>query len=303
MSAYYNEIDPYAAQWLRNLMDYDLILPGEVDERSIVEVHPDDLKGFTQCHFFAGIGGWSLAARLARWPDDRRLWTGSCPCQPFSVAGGGSGFNDPRHLWPEFLRLITKHRPTEVFGEQVASKHADAWIDLVQLDLEALDYAFGCVPFPAAGIGSPHIRDRNYWVGYTNDSRPQGWSSTLSDYVRQIGQAAARGTAFGLADSSSRRREMAVQHNRSRDAADTERQASIARSNRFDFARPGATNNTWRDADWLCCRDSKWRPVEPGTQPLAHGVSSRMGRLRAYGNAIVPQQAAQFIEVVMELRP
>lgn len=90
MSAYYNEIDPYAAQWLRNLMDYDLILPGEVDERSIVEVHPDDLKGFTQCHFFAGIGGWSLAARLARWPDDRRLWTGSCPCQPFSVAGGAA---------------------------------------------------------------------------------------------------------------------------------------------------------------------------------------------------------------------
>ena len=120
--AYYNELDPYAAQWLRNLIAARHIAPGVVDERSIEEVSADDLKGFTQCHFFAGIGGWALAARLAGWADDEPLWTGSCPCQPFSAAGKRGGTDDERHLWPVFFKLIKECRPSAVAGEQVASK-------------------------------------------------------------------------------------------------------------------------------------------------------------------------------------
>lgn len=164
MAAYYNEIDPYAAQWLRNLIAAGHIAPGDVDERSIQDVHPDDLKHYTQCHFFAGIGVWSLALRRAGWPDARPVWTGSCPCQPFSAAGAGAGFDDERHLWPAFHWLIRERRPAVVFGEQVASKNAEPWLDLVQADLEAMAYAFGAIPFPAAGVGAPHIRDRTYWV-------------------------------------------------------------------------------------------------------------------------------------------
>lgn len=63
MTAYYNEIDPYAAQWLRNLIAAGHIAPGEVDTRSILDVSPDDLADFTQCHFFAGVGVWSFALR------------------------------------------------------------------------------------------------------------------------------------------------------------------------------------------------------------------------------------------------
>jgi hypothetical protein len=111
VKAYYNEIDPYAAQWLRNLVAAGHIAPGDVDERSIVDVQPDDLRGYTQCHFFAGIGGWSYALRLAGWPDDRPAWTGSCPCQPFSAAGKQRGSEDERHLWPAFFRLISECRP------------------------------------------------------------------------------------------------------------------------------------------------------------------------------------------------
>jgi len=174
--AYYNEIDPKAAAWLKELIKSGHIAPGEVDERSIEDVTPRDLAGFVQCHFFAGIGVWSYALRRAGWPDDRQVWTGSCPCQPFSSAGKGGGLDDERHLWPAWHWLIEQCRPAIVFGEQVASKSAEPWVDLVQSDLETLDYAFGAIPFPAAGVGAPHIRDRLYWVADT-DMPGRSWAT------------------------------------------------------------------------------------------------------------------------------
>lgn len=176
-TAYYNEIDPFAAQWLRNLIAGGHIAPGEVDERSIEDVTPDELRGFTQCHFFAGIGVWSHSLRLAGWPDDKPVWTGSCPCQPFSAAGKGDGFADERHLWPHFFHLISERRPQHVFGEQVASGNANTWFDLVQADLEGMGYAFGLVPFASAGIGAPHIRERAYWVANASSK----YESTTGD--------------------------------------------------------------------------------------------------------------------------
>src|ERR1700761_6849141 len=116
MQAYYNENDPFAAAWLEALIADGLIAPGVVDRRSIVDVKPEDLEGYGQCHFFAGIGGWSYALRLAGVSDDEPIWTGSCPCQPFSAAGKRKGIADARHLWPEFYRLIGQRRPARVFG-------------------------------------------------------------------------------------------------------------------------------------------------------------------------------------------
>ena len=118
---YYNEFDPFAAAWLRELMKAGLIPEGDVDERSIVDVLPSDLKGYTRCNFFAGVGGWELALRLANWPDDAEIWTGSCPCQPFSMAGKRRGEADERHLWPVFFGLIRECRPAVVIGEQVSA--------------------------------------------------------------------------------------------------------------------------------------------------------------------------------------
>ena len=63
----------------------------------------------------------------------------------------------------------------------------------------------------------------------------------------------------------------------------------------------GPINGLWADADWLFCRDRKWRAVEPGTFPLAHGAASRVGRLRAYGNAINAEAATQFIAAFLEI--
>jgi DNA (cytosine-5)-methyltransferase 1 len=95
---YYNEWEPFAGGWLKELIKDGLIPDGTVDNRSIADVEPSDLKGFTQCHFFAGIGGWSRALELARWSPDRPVWTGSPPCQSFSAAGKGKGKDDARHL-------------------------------------------------------------------------------------------------------------------------------------------------------------------------------------------------------------
>lgn len=161
---FYNEIDPFAAAWLRELMAADLIAPGIVDERSITEIDPNELDQYTQCHFFAGIGGWSYALRLAGWPDERPVWTGSCPCQPLSCAGQRKGHADERHLWPAFYRLIAKCRPAAVFGEQVAGKDGREWFCGVRADLEGIGYAIGGADLCAAGSGAKHIRQRIYWV-------------------------------------------------------------------------------------------------------------------------------------------
>ena len=65
MSVYYNDADPVACSWLRELISAGRLPDGEVDGRSILDVEPTDLRGFSQCHFFAGIGGWPYALRLA----------------------------------------------------------------------------------------------------------------------------------------------------------------------------------------------------------------------------------------------
>lgn len=199
---YYNEFDPNAAKWLRNLMAAGDIPEGAMDERSIRVVGTGncsngnsiregdtgplpaeldcDLWGATQAHFFAGIGGWPLALRWAGWPGDIDIWTGSCPCQPFSAAGKRRGTDDERHLWPEFYRLICTandiranhgQQPIPViFGEQVASKDGLEWLDGVFTDLEDAGYTCGAADLPAAGVGAPHKRQRLYWCAFNAES-------------------------------------------------------------------------------------------------------------------------------------
>jgi len=333
MSAYYNEIDPYAAQWLRNLISAGHIAPGDVDERSIEDVKPGEIAHYTQCHFFAGIGLWSLALRRSGWPDERPVWTGSCPCQPFSAAGKGAGVDDERHLWPAWRHLIAERRPGVIFGEQVASKAGLGWLDLVQTDLERAGYASGAVDLCAAGFGSPNIRQRLWlvaeMVGNPDNTRPQrlgrhgdggdepgrvnaeqdgpvGASGCVGrlEYAELQHQQSARQQPQGAGDSTgpSEASRVAYPSNNGRDQAWGS--ATEAGSDGFignggvlsGDSDPGPTNALWSDADWLFCRDGKWRPVEPGTFPLANGYPQRVGRLRAYGNGINVEAAAGFIK-------
>jgi DNA (cytosine-5)-methyltransferase 1 len=169
--AYYNENDRFACAWLRELIKKNLIADGDVDERSILEVQANEIRKYTQHHFFAGIGVWSYALRAAGWPDDFPVVTGSCPCQSFSASGKRQGFSDQRHLWPAWFRLIRELQPDALFGEQVASKDGLAWFDVVSSDLEKEGYTVGACDLPACGIGAPHIRNRLYFVAHTDEGR------------------------------------------------------------------------------------------------------------------------------------
>lgn len=292
--AYYNEIDPYTAEWLRNLIAAGHIAPGVVDERSIEDVRPSDLRGFTQCHFFAGIGIWSYALRLAGWDDSRPVWTGSCPCQPFSAAGKGAGFDDERHLWPAWHWLIQECRPHRIYGEQVESVDGFAWFDLVQTDMEALDYACGAVVTPAAGYGAPHGRHRIYFLANSDSQRQP---RRAQHHIRQ-----------NEPEQSASRRDNVMRCGALCDVGDSQGQRWKRRPNDQDqgrrqcaFGPAGAVSGFWSGAEWIYCADrgGVWRPIEPGTFPLAHGAPARVGRLRAYGNGVVAQAAAAFVSATI----
>ena len=303
-SVYANEWDRHAARWLSCLpLQFD-----EIDTRSIEFVQGCEIEHYIQCHFFAGIGGWPLALEIAGWPVDAPVWTGSCPCQPFSQAGKRKGTADERHLWPEFRRLIDECRPATIFGEQVASEDGRNWLSDVRTDLEALGYAVGAADLCAAGVGAPHIRQRLFWVAHSDKYRR---SERREDFAAEKHDGPKRdGTSSGLANGQSDRREQGITNNRGSD--------SRIRTQR-EFGRPAWDGS---NIEFVPCRDGKARPVKPGVRLLVNGVSgrvavcrsteqgsatiqetheyARVGALKGFGNAIVPQVAAEFIAAFME---
>lgn len=204
MSAYYNENDPKAVAWLRELIKAGHIAPGDVDERSIKEVQPEDVRSYTQCHWFAGIGVWSYALRLAGWEDSRPAWSGSCPCQSFSAAGKQEGFSDPRHLWPEWFRLIRECRPVSILSEQVGAAIRHGWLDLVQDNLESIKYTVGSAVMGASSAGAPHIRERVYFVADSENSVRRTKQQEYEDAHRWNGSG-RRGNVGELAHTSGER--------------------------------------------------------------------------------------------------
>jgi DNA (cytosine-5)-methyltransferase 1 len=377
---YYNEHDTKAAAWLRELINAGLIPNGDVDERSITEVQPNELRQYTQCHFFAGIGGWSLALQLAGWPADRPVWTGSCPCQPFSAAGKGLAQADERHLWPVFFNLIRQCRPEHVFGEQVASAIGKGWLDGISSDLESEGYACGATVFGAHSVSAPHIRQRLYWMADSDSGRFQqrdegiGSVSKFSKVSAISRMADSDGTGsqprinttqtsghrssiepdgatIGLANSISKRgcsRESWDED--ARDAGITgeaDRPSGMVnpieqglqgqhRPTEMELHRGERSERStgptgfWDQYAIIPCRDGKSRRIECQSRRLADGiptlvdsvrdagateeqieaainpfplVKKQLGRtilLKGYGNAIVPQVAAEFIKAFLE---
>jgi DNA (cytosine-5)-methyltransferase 1 len=333
MLAYYNEFKPEAAHMLRQLIKDGLIAPGDVDERSITEVQADDIRKYTQCHFFAGIGGWSVALRLAGWDDARPVWTGSCPCQPFSSAGRQKGKADDRHLWPEWFHLIRELRPATVFGEQVESAIAHGWLDDVYDDMEGQGYAVGSAVLPACAVGKPHQRKRLWFVADSNSAglhagayprvhrcqeSPRTRNGEFKRLCGALGNAEHDGQSAGQVAGSEGQ---AVLGGTERKACASKSEGAgepfdVADTERGGRQGPGALGEPVHPApggngqagefvddstgiEWIGCPDGKSRPVKSGLRLLAHGVQHRAPILHAFGNAIVPQVAAEFIKATM----
>ena len=313
----YNENEPFAIRWLEQLQERNLIPEGRIDGRSITELRPEDC-GPTS-HFFAGIGGWAYALQLAGWDPARDVWTGSCPCQPFSIAGKGTGTSDKRHLWPIWRDLIAQYRPATIFGEQTSSNLGRDWLSGVRADLEALGYAVGAADLCAASVNAPHRRQRLYWVAYTGhggdrgpnrlrDSAPGALSAAGEDKgsgqgrqdtgrVRTLDDLTDGGEIGGPVDG--------LVNTLRGGASNPDTEAKQGR-NGPDFRVPGETglSDFWDQFDIAECRaidgSTQYRRIEPGLPPVADGLPNRVGRIRGFGNAIVPQLAATFIRAFLE---
>jgi len=312
MTAYYNEFDPKAAAWLRQLIINGDIADGVVDERSITEVQADDLNGFTQHHFFAGIGVWSYALRNAGWSDHRPVATASLPCQPFSAAGNQKGKEDERHLLPHFLELVGQCNFHTIFGEQVETAIKHGWLDDLYAEMENQDYSVGSAIIGAHSLGKAHIRKRIYWVansaserfkrgegcnstGSKRESSGSTWDSGQDGMANPcvLGQSGQRVVGRSVYSKTSETREV----------------------NRTVNDGIGDITNT----EWLYCRDEKYRPIKSGIKPLVDGIArgvvhscdsvieanasaeARTIRLKGYGNAIVAPVAEEFIRATMDV--
>ena len=317
MTAYYNEIDPAAVEAIRCLMEDGVIAPGVVDDRSIKDVEANDLRGFTQCHFFAGAGTWSLAARHAGWADTDRLWSASCPCQPFSAAGKGLGADDPRHLWPDLYRLIHTARdtgfgPSVLVGEQVAGKAGYAWFDGVCADLAREGIAARVVDFPALAVDAPHERNRLYWCAVDNANpswglqserrKPtqRGWAGDADAFnlchPLGAGLEGQRGhgdgsSALASANGGGEQRR-SIFGPRESDSEDQKR----------TYGQSGRPNGSyWSDHEWLICHDGKARRAKPGTCLLVNGLAGRIPAWRLAGNGIVLPAAVEVLAALREV--
>lgn len=271
----------------------------------------------TQLDLFSGIGGFALAARWAgfhtvafceidpfcrqvlakHWGgvpvyDDIRtltadrlvadgagridLITGGFPCQPFSIAGKRQGTADDRHLWPEMLRVISEVRPTWIVGENVAHFVSMA-LDSVLSDLEREGYEAQAIILPACAVNAPHRRDRVWIVGHTGSFVVR----TRGNRSRHLGETPA-GTCSKKQDQILR---SSTRTDSQDTVADAERTGLAIRQAR----ELGHTilSTKQRSMESRGQREGHW-DIEPPVGRVAHGVSRRVDRLRALGNAIVP---------------
>jgi len=246
------------------------------------------------------------------------ILTGGYPCQPFSHAGKRLGAEDDRHLWPEMRRLVETLRPAWVIGENVAG-HVSMGLDDVLSDLGALGYACQAFVIPACAVNAPHRRDRVWIVAYAQSvgrgkgreernvyeengrpfrvcgpepSRTGEQPEDLAE-VRQGMVAHASDVQRDGGNDNSRELMGREQVSEPRDSGGAQTMATAHSLNAQGFITSDIDAEEWSGSvqgSARPCGDGfgRWA-TEPAVGRVAHGVPSRVDRLKALGNAVVPQ--------------
>jgi DNA (cytosine-5)-methyltransferase 1 len=262
----------------------------------------------THIDLFSGIGGFALAARWAglktvqfveidpfcsrvlaknfpgvpihddiktfKWTGERPfILTGGFPCQPFSCAGKRGGKEDARYLWPEMLRVVSEAKPTWVIGENVRGLltiERGMVFEHLLLELEVLGYETEALVIPACAVNAPHRRDRVWIVAHCKRDDDRRTNRTL----RGIGEP-----------------EEVQQNVVHAPDAEQQRWGEQRRRNEAETVRGGQWNEPWIEVATRLCR------VDDGIPRQV----DRVNRLKALGNAIVPQVAYEIIRAMLPL--
>ena len=242
---------------------------------------------------------------------------GGYPCQPFSLAGDRRGEEDDRHLWPEVRRLVKEIRPAWCIFENVAG-HITMGIDEVLSDLEAENYSARPFVIPACGVDAPHRRDRVWIVAHTQINRNRRTSRQGEEANGEVSKRDDSGVAnqssevcstLAYSNRNDGRRERSTEpqgrYTRLEHGGSSERQP-IGQSDEdvaYTFnERPqgrvqGEKETKWKSELGYAGRsgaahgqsgENQWT-VEPSVGRVANGLPNRTHRIKALGNAVVPQ--------------
>lgn len=279
-----------AAEWA----GFETVLQVESDEycRRVLAKHWPDVPRITDVREVHADERWIRPTVVS----------GGVPCQPASAAGKRGGDKDDRWLWPEFMRIVRELRPRYAVAENVSgllSLNDGVAFENLLLEMESAGYEVLPLHYPAAGVGAPHRRDRVFIVAHAECERIRDESEPVAGGGNKT-VVADDGAAWDVADADLDRqpqRRLSVRPGRQEQAE------AVAEGGREDVADatqqlPHGTGDTrrWRGEH----TDGSWWEFEPDVGRVAARVPGRVDRLRALGNAVVPQQAYPIFAAIAE---
>lgn len=222
---------------------------------------------------------------------------GGFPCQPFSVAGRQKGQNDTRYLWPEFSRLVAEIRPRWIVAENVPGILRLAADDVCR-DLERQGYSVGIWDFEAAAVGAKHRRERIFFVAHSGCKLLQGNSVERTfcyEHETETSFDSQRPSCSLTTDSDCER-------------CKKQQQSFQIKQAFFDsgcYRRWQSQSELGRVAHGLSAeldenRLNFWDFVPEPDERTATGIKNRTNRLKALGNAVVPQQAYPIFKAIFD---
>lgn len=252
---------------------------------------------------------------FSRYRGSIDVLSGGFPCQPYSSAGKRKGTEDERHLWPEMLRVIREVSPRWVVGENVrglTNWNGGLVFDEVQSDLEAAGYEVTPFLLPAAGVNAPHRRDRIWFIAHSTGIRCRGNISTRSALqwnkcsCGEIGSSNSEAGFIADANNATPQRQreysgeiLSFSESEGFDLVCPHTTLANANDQRLERNRNNATLSRNHSGHGIRSTWDTW-PTQSAICGGNDGVPNRVHRLKALGNAVVPQVVYQIFKAIEE---